>query len=126
MVFQCECCHYSTPFKYALKQHLLTKKHLSKFKDVPDELSILKLKIEEQEKLIDNQTSQIDDMNNRLRLVGSNMGNTTNNNVQHIHILLHPDMHLTKLTNYDYQVILKKIQERDFSKMERLDLGIGE
>jgi len=130
MVFECECCHYSTPFRYALKQHLLTKKHLLKIKDVPDELSELsklKLKIEEQEKLIeeqkdmlDNQTSHIDHMISRLQQIpfGSNMGNTTNNNVQNIHILLHPDMHLTRLTKYDYQVILKKIQDKDYEKIE--------
>ena len=134
MVFQCDCCHYSTPFRYTYKQHILTKKHQLKIKEVPveDEVSKLKLKIEEQEKLIevqqsllDNQTSQIDHMISRIQeigpMMGSNMGNTTNNNVQNIHILLHPDMHMTQLTKYDYQVILKKIQDREFEKIEEVD-----
>ena len=139
MVFQCECCQYSTPFKYTFKQHLGTKKHLAKIKDVPkvseqDVMEKMRLRIEEQEKtieeqkeMLDTQTTQIDQMISRLKRVGSNMGNTTNNTVQNIHILLHPDMNLTQLTHYDYQVILKKIQDRDFKQMEKLeDLGIGE
>ena len=139
MVFQCECCQYSTPFKYTFKQHLGTKKHLAKIKDEPkaseqDVMEKMRLRIEEQEKtieeqkeMLDTQTTQIDQMISRLKRVGSNMGNTTNNTVQNIHILLHPDMNLTQLTHYDYQVILKKIQDRDFKQMEKLeDLGIGE
>ena len=141
MVFQCECCQYSTPFKHTFKQHLGTKKHLLKTKEpetTPDQtMEKMRLKIEEQEKqieeqkeLLDNQTSQIDHMISRLQRIGpnvSNMGNTTNNTVQNIHILLHPDMNLTQLTHYDYQVILKKIQDRDYKQMEKLeDLDIGE
>jgi len=139
MVFQCECCQYSTPFKYTFKQHQGTKKHLAKMKDAPkvseqDVMEKMRLRIEEQEKtieeqkdMLDLQTTQIDQMISRLKLVGSNMGNTTNNTVQNIHILLHPDMNLTQLTHYHYQTILKKIQDRDFQKLEKLkDLGIGD
>ena len=125
MVFQCECCQYSTPFKYTLKQHMATKRHLLKMKDAPDQKDVLRLKIEEHEKMIEDLLSQIEKL--KIRRVNDSF-NTTNHNVQNIHILLHPDMNLTQLTHYDYQVILKKIQDRDFQKLESIESleGLGD
>lgn len=129
MVFECECCQFSTPFKYNLKQHLATKRHLSKMKDVPvDEVHTLKLKLQEQEKLLEEQrqlletqTNQMEQMLRKLVSVSANVHTNTNTNthsVNNIHLLLHPDMHLSQLTTYDYQLLLKKIQDRDFEKIE--------
>ena len=127
MVFECECCQFSTPFKYNLKQHLATKRHLSKMKDVPvDEVHTLKLKLQEQEKLLEEQrqlletqTNQMEQMLRKLVSVSTNNHtNTHSHSVNNIHLLLHPDMHLTQLTKYDYQTLLHKIQEQDFEKIE--------
>jgi hypothetical protein len=86
-------------------------------KDAPDQKDVLLLKIEEHEKTIEDLLSQIEQL--KIRRVNDSF-NTTNHTVQNIHILLHPDMNLTQLTQYDYSVILKKIQERDFQKVESI------
>jgi len=134
MVFECECCDYSTPFKYVFKQHMGTKKHLNNLKkmnalediqkditkDIPKEetMETMRLKIEEQKNTIEDLLGQIEKLKTK-QVNGS--FNTTNNNVQNIHMLLHPDMHLVQLTKYDYNIILKKIQDRDFQKVESLE-----
>jgi hypothetical protein len=117
-----------------------TKKHLNNLKkmnalediqkditkDIPKEetMETMRLKIEEQKNTIEDLLGQIEKLKTK-QVNGS--FNTTNNNVQNIHMLLHPDMHLVQLTKYDYNIILKKIQDRDFQKLERLDdLGLGE
>ena len=129
MVFQCECCQYSTPFKYGLKQHLGTKKHLKKMNEASaakeeteevDEtaemtMEMMRSKIEEQKNTIEDLFSQIEILKTN-QVNGS--FNTTNNTVKNIHMLLHPDMHLTQLTSYHYKVILKKIQDQDYEVEE--------
>ena len=156
MVFVCECCQYSTPFKYTLKQHMSTKRHLLKMEnalkereketketnekekneketDVKElrvndhEIQDLRRKVQEQESLIevqqqmlDGQTNQLEQLLRKLEVFSSmhtGHTNTTSTNVQNIHILLHPDMNLSQLTKYEYQVILKKIQDRDYEKL---------
>ena len=146
MVFVCECCQYSTPFKYTLKQHMSTKRHLLKMENAlkeketnetneketdvkvnDHEIQDLRRKVQEQESLIevqqqmlDGQTNQLEQLLRKLEVFSSmhtGHTNTTSTNVQNIHILLHPDMNLSQLTKYEYQVILKKIQDRDYEKL---------
>lgn len=147
MVFVCECCQYSTPFKYTLKQHMSTKRHLLKMENAlkekekdtetdtevkelkvnDKEIQDLRRKVQEQESLIevqqqmlDGQTNQLEQLLRKLEVFSSmhtGHTNTTSTNVQNIHILLHPDMNLSQLTKYEYQVILKKIQDRDYEKL---------
>jgi hypothetical protein len=111
-----------------------TKKHLNNLKkmnaldeatkdiqkDIPKEetMETMRLKIEEQKNTIEDLLGQIEKLKTK-QVNGS--FNTTNNNVQNIHMLLHPDMHLVQLTKYDYNIILKKIQDRDFEKVESLE-----
>ena len=141
MVFVCECCQYSTPFKYTLKQHMSTKRHLLKMENAlkndqknekdelkeDQEIQELKRKVQEQETLIevqqqmlDGQTNQLEQLLRKLEVFSSTHAghtNTTSTNVQNIYILLHPEMNLSQLTKYEYQVILKKIQDRDYEKL---------